>query len=151
MMRFLTVSLCLLWMGCGGAGDPRFQKEHLIETGSPVGSLRDVLVKPAPGSYALEPDTRFEVYWPEGTAPPAQFTVALVRYQEGYSHSGYDSDGDSTTDVVGPEHTTQLSLVIAGTNHWQIIPKKSLTRGALYYLELNTESDRWRTIFRVMQ
>ena len=31
------------------------------------------------------------------------------------------------------------------------IPQKSLTRGALYYLELNTESDRWRTIFRVMQ
>jgi hypothetical protein len=147
--KLLFPLLCLVVVGCGGSSDPRFQKEHLIETVSATGTLRGVLVNPAPGSYSLDPDTRFEVYWPEGSMPPASFTVSLIRYEEGYSHSGYDSSGSSTTDKVGPEHKAQLSLLIAGTNHWQVIPKKSLERGGLYYLELTSGSDTWRTIFRI--
>ena len=108
-------------------------------------------VSPAPGSYALSEDTRFEVFWPEGSAPPSSFTVSLVRYKEGYSHDGYDSDGDSTTDVVKPDHDTQLSLIVSGASHWQFIPKYSLKRGGIYYLVLTSGSDEWRTVFRVTQ
>ena len=152
-MRLLFLGLLLLaTFGCGG-GDPRFQNDNTVFTGAAGGALLGVEVRPVPGSYAIPTGTAFSISWRAGALPPPSFTVKLVRYEEGYSFDGYDSDGNSTSTMVKPVHDTQLSLVEQtselGTPVWVVVPKYTLERGGLYYLVLTSGTDEWRAIFRV--
>lgn len=152
MRQRLLGLLLLCTFGCGG-GDPRFRDDNTIQTGSPDGALLGVEVRPMVGSYAISEETVFEISWRAGAAPPPQFTVRLTRYEEGYTHDGYDSDGSSTTSTVPASHDTQLTLVEQtselGAAVWVVVPKYRLERGGIYYLTLTSGVDEWRAIFRV--
>ena len=151
-MRLLLLGILLLFIfGCGG-GDPRFQNDNTVFTGAAGGALVGVEVRPVPGSYAIPTDTAFSISWRAGAIPPPSFTVKLVRYEEGYSYDGHDSDGVSTSTTVKPVHDTQLSLIEQtselGTPVWVVVPKYTLVKGGLYYLVLTSGSDEWRAVFR---
>lgn len=110
-------------------GGPTVSGNQATQTISPgtSGSLVGLTISPTPGTVGMRKSTPFLLSWSGSTPPPAQFTVALHRYEE---QRGSDSGGNSEQNI---------SVSAQGSNAWQVRRKDNydLDGDATYYLEIS--------------
>ena len=153
-MRYATAALLFVALaalvGCGGGrgGD----SNHEVDTGSPAGDLRAVQITPAPGRVFITDGTGFRIAWPAESPPPANFSVELFRYKEGYTYKYEDSDGTShevevERDTEGKDSHFERQEDEPYT--WILDPDGDMEDGGVYYLLLRSDSDEVRASYIV--
>jgi hypothetical protein len=130
-LSFLTGALALstlgaLLSGCGSSGTK-------VTTGTQSGTLADMLIRPAPGAFAISRDTVFRLEWPEGTTPPPEFTVRLYKYQD---ERGPDFPRES---VVQETRLTRLGDRFS----WDLARSGNLAldSGGVYYIQVKAGTE----------
>jgi hypothetical protein len=130
-LSFLTGALAIstlgaLLSGCGSSGNK-------VTTGTRSGTLADMLIRPAPGAFAISRDTIFRLEWPEGTTPPPEFNVRLFRYQD---ERGPDIPREN---IVQESRLTRLGDRFA----WDLVRSNNLAldSGGVYYIQVNTNNE----------
>jgi hypothetical protein len=122
----LTIGAVALVSGCGSSGNK-------VTTGTRSGTLADMLIRPAPGAFAISRDTVFRLEWPEGTTPPPEFIVRLYKYQD---ERGADFPREN---VIQETKLTRLGDRFS----WDLVRSSNLAldSGGVYYLQVKTSTE----------
>jgi hypothetical protein len=121
-----VLALGTVLAGCGSSG-------NVAKTGTTSGTLADMLIRPAPGTFAISRSTVFTLAWPEGTTPPPTFEVRLYRYQDARSN-----DFPRTNEIQDTKLTREGDRFV-----WDLERSNNLLLddGGIYYLQVKTSSE----------